>query len=128
MFRRLLALSVMFAALLMLSGCTLLGLGVGSQIPHFEPIKQATRGDALRVHLANGDVLRGAAVVVTDTSITVLDNEDSREHEIALKQIVRLYRRRGSELLSTLMIGAITDGLAVTSLIIAAALGAFAPH
>ena len=109
---------------LLLNGCSAIGLGVGSQVPHFEEIKTATRGDALRVELKSGDVLRGAAVEVDDDTITILDDEN-HDHIIAKKRIAEIERRRGSEWLPTLIAGAIVDGVIITSIIVAAALGAF---
>ncbi len=122
--RPLLLATAMAALLLVLPGCSLLGLAVGSQIPHFDPIEHATRGDALRVYTRDGDMVRGAAVVVEKDSLTILD-DDSHEHVLSSKRVARMYRRHGSEWVSTFAIGAITDGLAITSIIIAAALGAF---
>jgi hypothetical protein len=123
--RRLATIFAFAFALIFLDGCSLLGLAVGSQIPHFDPVSHATRGDALRIHFADSDdALRGAAVAVTESSITVLD-EDGHDHVIDKKRIDHMERRHGSEWMSTLIAGAVIDGLTVTSLIIAAALGAF---
>jgi hypothetical protein len=109
---------------LLLNGCSAIGLGVGSQVPRFEEIKTATRGDAVRVEFANGDVLRGAAVEVDANAITILD-DDNHDHVIEKKRIVEIERRRGSQWMPTFIAGAIVDGVIIVSIIVAAALGAF---
>lgn len=117
-------------ALASLDGCTAIGLGVGSQIPHFEPITKVgsrvlvTRGDAVRVQLTNGDVVRGAAVEVGETSLTVLDDDD-HDRVIDDRNIASIDKRRGSEWMTTMIAGIVVDVVITVSLIVANALGAF---
>ncbi|HSQ63759.1 MAG TPA: hypothetical protein VLM85_11120 [Polyangiaceae bacterium] len=105
--RRLSALLLTILALSFLPGCSLLGLAIGSQIPHYQAVQHATRGDALYVQMDDGDVVHGAAVVVDASAVTLLTDE--RERVLATKHIKTMARRRGTEWLSTFLIGLAVD-------------------
>ncbi len=105
--RRLSVLLLAALALSFLPGCSLLGLAVGSQIPHYQLVEHATRGDALHVQMDDGDMVRGAAVVVEASSITLLTAEGERV--LPTKRIKAMARRRGTEWLSTFLIGLAVD-------------------
>ncbi len=95
---------LLVCALALLPGCSLLGLGLGSQIPHYQTVTHATRGDALYLDMDDGDVVHGAAVVVEPQAITVL-GDNHRERVVETKHVKQMSRRHGSEWLSTFLIG-----------------------
>lgn len=94
------------------SGCSLLGLAVGSQLPHYQTVAHPTRGDALHVEMDDGELVAGAAVEVGPTTVTLLSSTKTRELET--KHMKKLERRRGNEALSTFVIGLVVDAVIAT--------------
>lgn len=116
--RRLLSIVAFALALSLLPGCSLLGLAVGSQIPHYQDVPHATRGDSVYLEMDDGAVIHGAAVVVEPASLVVLSNR--HERTVDTRHVKRISRRRGTEWLSTFLLGLAVDSAVAVLAIVAA--------
>jgi len=117
MSRRAVSIVAFVLALSFLPGCSLLGLAVGSQIPRYQDVPHATRGDSVYLEMDDGAVIHGAAVVVEPASLVVLS--DRHERTVETQHIKRISRRHGTEWLSTFLIGLAVDSVVGVLVIVA---------
>lgn len=121
------AITVAFAAVA-LTGCTLVGTGLGASIPHYESRdwqrEEIPLGTTVRVRVrsvggdsTNADVV-GRYGGVRDGLLTITDS-DEREHAVPVSDIVSVDVKSGTEWKKGLLLGAAADAVIVTVAVLA---------
>jgi hypothetical protein len=99
-----------------LSGCTLLGAGIGAATSHYVPDTYARPGTTVRAQTSQGDVIEGV-VTRNDLNGVVIEG-DGRAYELPIDRIRRLERRE-SNIGTGAGIGAVIDVLCLVGGVIA---------
>ncbi|HSQ64613.1 MAG TPA: hypothetical protein VLM85_15425 [Polyangiaceae bacterium] len=110
--QRLFALALLLLASLALSGCTLIGLGIGAAVPKYTPVDSASAGTRVRVTTDEGATVEGT-VEKNEASGLVVRGE-GQTYQLPLDRIRQL-EERTSHLRTGAAVGGAIDGMCLVA-------------
>jgi len=113
--KRFIVLALLLLGSLALSGCTLIGAGIGAATPRFSPAPEVVQGDSVRVTTSDGETASGTVARASSTEIVLGDGRT-----ISIDD-VRKVERRSSNLALGAAIGGIVDTVCVATVLVVGA-------
>jgi hypothetical protein len=98
------------------SGCTAIGLGLGSAVPRYEP-QTGYPDPGVHVKLANehGNELASGTLEARKNGVILVAGDDGAQTTVRDVDVARIESRRGTYWKTGLIIGIVLDSLALTA-------------
>ncbi len=114
--QRLLAFALLLFGLLAVSGCTLIGMGIGAAVPKYTPVHSASAGTSVRVTTDDGASVEGT--IEKTEADAILVHGEGQTFRLPLDRI-RDLEKRTSHLGTGAAVGGVIDGVCVVAALVA---------